>query len=300
MTDIIKRTKISFASGGMNCTGYLYFPSKLNANLPCVVMGSGFGGTQDTPSIISNATSFAESGIAALTFDYRSFGESDGEPRQLVSIKGQVEDFHAAIHYVRNHDAIDPEKVVLWGSSLGGGHVITVAAKDSRLAAVLSQIPFNGFPKQVEGRSSKDTRKIAVAIFKDKLRGLLGRAPHYIPAVGNTGELAVMASSDAKKTIDVMTSKHWRNEVAPRALLEMMRYKPSNSAHLIKMPVLVSMAEFDQETVGDLTKQIVVNISNVTLKSYPVAHFDFYRSHIRQQVISDQITFLHHHLIGNK
>ncbi|MBH5319538.1 hypothetical protein I6N90_17210 [Paenibacillus sp. GSMTC-2017] len=53
-----------------------------------------------------------------------------------------------------------------------------------------------------------------------------------------------MASSDAKKTIDVMTSKHWHNVVAPRALLEMMRYKPSNSAHLIKIPVLVSMAAY--------------------------------------------------------
>lgn len=292
--------KISFKSGGVDCIGYLYLPSSTSEKLPCVVMGTGFGGTQDTPSIISNAKSFTEAGFAALTFDYRSFGESGGEPRQVINIKGQLEDFHAAIKYVRSHDAINADKVALWGTSLGGGHVITVAAEDPQIAAVVSQIPFNGFPKKVEGRSSSETRKLISAMFKDVLRGWLHRPPYYIHAVGNPGELAVMASVQAQKTIDAMTSKHWRNEVAPRALFDMMKYKPSDKASMLKMPVMVCIGEYDRETTGDLTVQIIEQTPHVVQKSYPVDHFDFYRPDIREQIIKDQMNFLREHLLSKK
>lgn len=293
-----KPMRIIFNSGGVNCVGYLYLPANTTDKLPCVVMGTGFGGTQDTPSIISNAEKFTKAGFAALTFDYRSLGESEGQPRQVVSIKGQIEDFHAAISYIRNHEAIDPERIALWGSSLGGGHVITVAAEDSQIAAVVSQIPFNGFPKNVEGRSSKDTRKVLAAMLKDMLRVFLGMTPYYIPAVGSVGELAVMASSQAQKTIDAMNSKYWRNEVAPRALFEMMKYKPSTNASQIKKPVLVCIGEYDRETIGDLTMQILEKTPYGELKSYPVDHFDFYHPDIRKQIINDQIDFLSKHLLN--
>ncbi|MEK4031226.1 hypothetical protein MKZ02_22225 [Pseudobacillus sp. FSL P4-0506] len=63
----------------------------------------------------------------------------------------------------------------------------------------------------------------------------------YIPAIGKTGELAVMVGDEAIKAIAGVQSKTWRNEIAPRALIEMMKYKPSNVANKIKGIVMVSM-----------------------------------------------------------
>ena len=60
--------------------------------------------------------------------------------------------------------------------------------------------------------------------------------PYYIRAVGTTGELAVMASPQAQQAVDAMHSLQWRNEVAPRALFEMMRYKPGARAHRLAIP----------------------------------------------------------------
>ncbi len=128
-----------------------------------------------------------------------------------------------------------PERVALWGTSLGGGHVIGVAADDPRIAAVVAQVPFNGFPKSVEGRSAMATLRLLGASVTDAIRGWLGFPPAYIPVVGSTGDLAVMASTHAQQTIDSMRSGHWRNEVAPRILFEMMRYKPSARAQRLKM-----------------------------------------------------------------
>lgn len=88
------------------------------------------------------AEQFARAGIAALVFDYRHFGASEGEPRQLLSIRKQHEDYEAAIAYVRALDGVDPDRVAVFGSSFSGGHVLCVASRDPRVAAVIAQCPY--------------------------------------------------------------------------------------------------------------------------------------------------------------
>jgi uncharacterized protein len=293
---MVEQTKVHFESGGVKCVGHLYHLSDGNKKLACIILGTGFGGTQDTPSIQAVARAFAEAGFAALTFDYRNFGESGGTPRQFIQLEGQHEDFHAAIRWTRNQPQIDPERIALWGTSLGGGHVISVAADDSRIAAVVAQIPFNGFPKQVEGRSAAATLRLLAAMSFDAIRGKLGLPPYYIRAVGTTAELAVMASPQAQETIDAMHSTQWKNQVAPRVLFEMMRYKPSDKAHRLTMPVLVCLAEFDREGPAALGRQLAERAPRGELKNYPYAHFDFYRPEVRAKVVNDQLEFLRKHL----
>lgn len=288
MSKILK-TKITFTSGDAECTGYLFVPSDVHEPLACVVLGHGFTGTQDR--LQGSAERFASEGMAALTFDYRNFGESGGEPRQVIRIKSQLEDFKNAVAFARSRPEIDPKRVAVWGSSLGGGHVISVAASDPEIAAVVAQVPFNGFPKKVEGRTKEETKRLLGVMVKDAIRGLFGRPPIYIKAVGSVGELAVMASAEAEKTIEAMQSEQWQNKVAPRALLEMMMYKPGRVASKIKVPVLVCVGAFDKETLGESTRQLATG-PKAELREYPVAHFDFYRPDIRKRVLDDQAAFL--------
>jgi dienelactone hydrolase len=294
---VIKKTKVSFDSNGVTCIGYLYHSPSISSMHPCVVLANGFTGTQDTPSTQAIAHEFAATGFTSLTFDYRNFGESEGTPRQLISIKEQHEDIHAAILFARNQVSIDPERIALWGTSLGGGHVISVAAEDPRIAAVVAQIPFNGFPKKVESRSLIVTFKLLGVMLKDAIRGLLDLEPYYIRAVGAPDELAVMISPQAQQIVNGMQSRQWRNRVAPRVLFEMMRYKPSDKAYQLRMPVMVCIAEKDRETPADLALQIVENAPYGEYKSYPVSHFDFYHPNVRALVTIDQISFLRKHLV---
>jgi pimeloyl-ACP methyl ester carboxylesterase len=235
-----------------------------------------------------------------LTFDYRNFGESGGQPRQLVSIEGQLEDWRAAIRFARTLEGVDPERITLWGSSLGGGHVIVVAADDPRVAAVVAQVPFNGFPRRVEGRSTLDTLKLLWAMGADAVRGILGRPPHYIPMVGAPGEVAVTTTREAQEHIAALSGQSghslWRNEVAPRGLIGMMRYRPGEEAHRLRMPLLVCVAERDLETPEEISRQIAERAPRGELRRYPISHFDFYRDPVRQRVLADQIDFLRTHL----
>jgi dienelactone hydrolase len=153
VSEKLEQIRVTFDSGGVKLVGYLHRPACATGKVPGVVMGHGFSGTQDR--LFDNARRFAEAGFAALTFDYRSFGESGGEPRHVVSFQGQLEDWRAAIRFARGLEGVDAGRIALWGSSLGGGHVVYVAAEDPRIAAVVAQIPFNGFPRRVEGRSTR-------------------------------------------------------------------------------------------------------------------------------------------------
>lgn len=286
------RTKVAFTSAGVRCAGYLYLPAG-SAPVPCVVLCHGFSGTMDR--LFDYGERFAAEGFAALVFDYRSFGESDGEPRQVPDIPGQLVDVRSAVAFVRGHERVDPARVLLWGNSLGGAHVVTVAADDPSVAAVVAQIPFNGFPKKVEGRSTGETLRALGAILWDTLRGKLGLRPYYIPMVGRPGELAVTATAEAEHHIRTLTGGGktlWRNSVAPRGLLQMMRYRPAEAAARLACPLLVCAAAEDHETPLESTRALAESAPRGELRVYPGTHFTFYTDpSFRDQVVADQIDF---------
>ena len=136
--------EITFTSGNDRCSAW-HFRARGDAfsgegGRPCVVMAPSFGGTRDN-SLTEYAEGFAAAGIDAVLFDYRGFGASGGSPRQLVSVRRQREDYHAALAAVRLLPGVDPARIVLWGSSYAGGHVVAVAAQDGRVGATISLTP---------------------------------------------------------------------------------------------------------------------------------------------------------------
>src|SRR6185312_1427407 len=141
------RLDITFRSGGVDCAAWLYLPAS-RGPFATIVMGHGLGGIRRM-RLDAFAERFQAAGYACLVFDYRHFGASGGEPRQLLDINRQLEDWAAAIGFARTLEGVDPERVVLWGTSFGGGHVIVAGARDERVAAVIAQCPFTDGPASV-------------------------------------------------------------------------------------------------------------------------------------------------------
>lgn len=144
-------TSVTFDAHGTPCGADLYRPAGFTGPVPCLVMGHGFSGTKGLARVY--AEQFAGAGFAVLVFDYRHFGVSGGEPRQLVDVQKQQEDYHAAVRFARSLPGIDPEHVAIWGTSLSGGHVVAVAAEDPGIAAVVAQVPM--FDARKTGRSPR-------------------------------------------------------------------------------------------------------------------------------------------------
>src|ERR1700674_4620346 len=98
---------LSFDSKGVRCAG-VHVPGDGSDDFagedgrrPCVVLAHGFAGTVDS-GLLPYAERFAAAGLDALAFDYRHFGASEGDPRQLLSIPRQLEDYAAAIAFARS------------------------------------------------------------------------------------------------------------------------------------------------------------------------------------------------------
>ncbi len=289
------KSKLFFESEGVKCAADLYIPAEAAGKLPCIVMGHGFSGTKDSFGMPAFAGQFAVNGFAVLAFDYRNFGESEGTPRQVIHVRKQRDDYRAAIRFARSLDRINPDKIALWGSSLSGGHVIDVAAKDLRIAAVIAQVPFIDAFKggSTETAPAKVQFRLLYAALRDTVHGLLKLSPYLIPVVGNPGEFATMTEPEAKPIADtaIAEGSKWRNEFAPRIAFGMPRYK-EGTAEFLKMPVLFCIAEHDIQASPVFAAEIAGKTPKGEIRKYAAGHFSLYTGEMRNRVIADQIEFL--------
>lgn len=286
------RADVIFASAGVSCAGWLYRPD-VDAAAPVVVMAHGFSATREQ-RLDAYAERFGAAGIGVLLFDYRHFGASAGDPRQLLDIRRQLADFHAAIAYVRRLDWVDPERVALFGSSFSGGHVIRVAADDGRIAAVVSQCPFTDGLASLPKLGLRNIARATAAGLRDQLGALGGRAPHYIPAVGPPGSFAVMSSPDAQPGFAAITpaQSRWENRVAARIGLHVGTYRPGRAAAKLTCPALFCACERDVITPADTTVKYAALASRGEVKRYPVGHFEIYVGDAWEQAVADRTEFL--------
>jgi len=121
-------------------SGIIWSPSTQSGAVPAVVIAHGLGGLQSS-RLQPYAERFANAGYHAITFDYRYWGESDGQPRNIVDVPSQQDDYKAAISAVKTMPGVDGDRIVIWGTSLSGGHVLELGAKLPELAAVIAQAP---------------------------------------------------------------------------------------------------------------------------------------------------------------
>lgn len=294
MSDVIRHV---FSSSDVGCVGYHYRAHGRSPAAPIIVMGHGFGGIQEG-ALARTAMDFAKAGFHAFTFDYRRFGESGGTPRQVISIRDQQADWHAAISFALGLDGVEVDRLCLWGSSLSGAHVIEVALNRDDVRAIIAQVPWNGPACRVEGRTLRNNLRLLGRGLNDWVRGKLGKSPAYVPTVGSAETGAVIVSPRAEMLLANLESRTWRNEVAPRIVLEMPWYRPSRHVHRLTAPLLVCLAEHDQHTPAQLSRKIADRAPFGELRRYPCTHFDFYSEEIRRRLVQDQVSFLVTHLNG--
>jgi dienelactone hydrolase len=301
------KRRITFLSGGMNCAGWLLIPDK-SGPFPCVILANGFSGTMDW-ILPDFGERFAAAGLAVLAFDYRHLGESDGDPRQIVDVRKQREDLRNAIRFAISDPAVDPSRVALWGTSLGGSHVIVLAAEDRRVAAVVANMPALDVLKgasvgaKVKKQAVSKFQLVATALRLlalatiDRVRGLIGMSPIYIRVYGEIGEAFFTDPALAERFQAVeKNSPTWKNQVAPRFLLQAPRYRKGTVAR-IAAPILFSLANRDVEVSADFIKEVAKESPRAEINEYPVGHFEMYHGEVFEQVAADQVRFLRQHLL---
>jgi fermentation-respiration switch protein FrsA (DUF1100 family) len=299
-------SQVSFASGGVRCAGVHLCGEPEHAftgedgRRPCVVLAHGFAGTVDS-GLLPYAERFAAAGVDALAFDYRHFGSSDGEPRQLLSIPRQLEDYAAAIAFARTLEGVDPDRIVVWGSSYSGGHVVPVAVADGRVAAVISQVPaMDGLATLLNGARYAglgSLSRLVLAGLRDLAGSLAGRPPVMAAVVGPPGSAGAMTTPDAEPGYLAIAGPTWRNEVAARILLRTGSYRPGLQADRLPCPILVQIADRDAIAPVKAAQDAAWRATGrAEVRTYPIGHFDIYSGPPFERAIGDQLHFLRRHV----
>lgn len=135
--DPSRREPVSYASDGLKIAAHLYRPANGGARTPGIVMCGPFSSVKEQ-TLPHYAERFADAGYTVLTFDPRSFGESEGEPRAHYDPSAIVSDYVNGVGYLLTRDDIDVEAVVVVGVCMGGGFAISAAARDRRIRACAS------------------------------------------------------------------------------------------------------------------------------------------------------------------
>ncbi len=120
-------------------------PDGATEPVPGVVMAHGFSGVKEQ-ALDRYAEVFCDAGLAVLVYDHRSFGTSDGEPRQQINPWAQTRDYRHAIGWLADRAEVDAERIAVWGTSYSGGQVALLGAIDDRVRAVVSNVAFTGYP----------------------------------------------------------------------------------------------------------------------------------------------------------
>ena len=263
---------------------------------PCVVMAHGFGATRDS-GLLPFAEAFAEAGADALLFDYRGFADSDGELRQDVNHLHHRRDYHAAIARARYLPGVDPERIVLWGSSYSGGHVIVVGAVDGRVAGVISQgAAMDGLAAVAEilrYAGAGQLLKLSAHAVRDAVGALRGRPAHVVDVMGPPGSLAAITSADAEPGYGAIIGPSFRNEMPARGILGIPLNRPVTAAPRLRCPLLLVMAENDSIAPPAAVRKVAETAGGpVEVLALECGHFDIYVGEMFTRSLAKQLDFL--------
>lgn len=289
-----ERLDLRLPCGDAVCAAWLYLPPS-SRPAPAVLMGHGFAGTRDV-GLAPFAERFAAAGLAALVFDYRGFGSSGGAERQLVDPWRQLEDWHAMLAALRARDDVDAGRVALWGSSLGGGHAVIVAAQDGGVRAVVAQVPL--VDSRVEGSATSYGAGWAVRLllsaWRDLGRSWRGAAPLEIPAIARAGSFGMIVDDTAFAAFErlVGPASTYRNAVAARSVLTFDEYNPAVQGAAIRAPLLLVASPDDRFAPFAAVEAFAAAHPDARVAPISGDHFDVYSPPVQGRAADLAAAFL--------
>jgi dienelactone hydrolase len=285
----IESRHVDIWSDGTRLSGDLWYPKRLQSGdkLSAVILCHGWGGVRSHFNR-AYAPEFATAGYVVLTFDYRGWGDSDSrlvirkkmpEPdesgiitvraqaiRELVDPFDQTEDIIHCINFLSGEPSVDPDRIGLWGTSFGGGHVVYVAALDKRVKCIVSQVPsMDGSWVNLFYQPSK--------LATQRARGEIDPVPQGVNKIG-------------------------RLKGTP-FLSRIAKYHPVEFANRLKIPILIIVAEkeelMDNKLHGERVYNLVKGNVPARYEVFSGTHFEIYGKG-RMQSIKMAIEWFDKHL----
>lgn len=286
---------VEFRSAEDVCSAWFFLPDGVDEPGPCFVMGHGLGLTRHC-GLRELALGFAGAGYRVLLFDYRGFGDSGGEPRQVISFRKQLADWAAAIDYARSRPEVDSSRIITWGFSLGAGHALTAAVRDPRVAAVVTVVPmFDGLSSTlaaVKRWNPWNFLRTVARGTKDLIGSWFGRSTTSVPLTAAPGELGLLTSADAHPGYRALVPSDFNFDTAARIALLFWTYAPGLHLRRFSRPILVFPSSVDQINPPGPTLRRVRRCKSATIVELHCDHMQAALEPNRSRLVHATLDFL--------
>ena len=252
------RSDIEFSADGVTLRGWHYVPDSGDGPCATIIMAHGFSGVKEM-DLDKYAEVFTAGGLGCIVYDNRCLGASDGEPRQDIDPTWQLRDYRSAISFAESLDAVDSQRIGIWGTSYTGGTVCAVAALDRRVKCVVSQVPFMVGHKNLQ----QFLPITGVAAFnqmldEDRARRVRGEPSQYMKMCSqDPNEPHLFPGEETynyvHQFVDNDPNCSWENRVTLRSIEYMTEYDVSSFMERISpTPLLMIVSAIDTTTPTDV------------------------------------------------
>ncbi|SFZ89369.1 hypothetical protein SAMN05428642_101205 [Flaviramulus basaltis] len=255
---------VEFPSQGVLLRGRLYIPKSDSIEYPLVIMAHGFSSTINGMVADKYAEEFYNAGYAVLLYDHKNFGISEGKPRQELNYWEQCRGYIDAINFAQTITHIDKDKIVLWGDSMSGAEVLTVAAIDERIVAIIAQVPAFGDDPIPFERADEMMKSIKEILLNENLKNLDKNETDVIAVVSpNQGHMvsALKELTAYRWFIEYggRFNTNWQNSISFATFINAPKnYHRGIAAGFLKVPVLLVIATNDEmEGASDIISKAV-------------------------------------------
>ncbi len=291
-TKNVTKEDITFQRDDLRLAGHLFRPAGFvpTRQYPAlIVQGSVSSVKEMMPD--NYARLLAKEGFVVIDFDYASWGESDGLPRQNESVDGKLKDLQAAVTYLENLPYID--KIGMVGVCTSGGNAAYLAANDDRVAAIAAVVPWMYEPALAAPFWGKETleKNHQRALENQRLFEATGEN-QKTQIFTNTPEVEGFNFTPGEYYFDKNRGgaiKNWKNEVSWSAWIDWVeKFDPISQAGKIEIPTLVFST--DDALIPDQAKKFYSLLQTEKELVWGTGyHFNFYDVYPEMQQAVDAV-----------